>query len=119
MPRRGMPGTYPAPPLECTASGLIGLRPCMPVPCRNVIFSSSVISLTTIDARSSGERLGFDQGCDLPLWAQEHRATLRMVTETVRNRFSRGLFCRGILFSSNESVYQIVYVTPFCEILAG
>ena len=62
MPRRGMPGTNPAPPFECTASGLMGLSPAMPVPCSNWIFSSSVISFTTIAARSSGDRVEFDQG---------------------------------------------------------
>src|ERR1700690_1718853 len=118
MPRRGMPGTYPAPPLECTARGLIRLRPAMPVPCSRVIFSSIVISFTTIDARSSGDRLGFDQGCDLGFCADEDRATVSIMTGAMRNRFSRGLPGRGILFSSDGSRYQIVYVTPFCEIPA-
>ena len=37
----------------------------MPVPCSIEIFSSSVISLTTIDARSSGERLWIHPGMGL------------------------------------------------------
>src|SRR5882757_9326603 len=41
----------------------MGLRPCMPVPWRREIFSSSVISLRTRSARSSAERAGFIQGC--------------------------------------------------------
>src|SRR5690348_2584829 len=68
-----MPGTYPAPPLEWMASGLIGLSPTMPVPCSIWIFSSMVISLTTIEARSSGERLGFIQGCDVPAFWEKTR----------------------------------------------
>src|SRR5580692_10831647 len=43
-------------------SGLSGLSPAMPVPCKREIFSSRVISLTTIEARASGERFAFDQG---------------------------------------------------------
>src|ERR1700722_1877565 len=62
MPRRGIPGTYPAPPFECMAKGLIGLRPCIPVPCSRVIFSSMVISFNTMAARSSGESELFIQG---------------------------------------------------------
>src|SRR6476661_5777978 len=70
MPRRGIPGTYPAPPLEWMARGLIGLSPTMPVPCSIWIFSSMVISLTTIEARSSGERLVFIQGRDASLFCE-------------------------------------------------
>src|SRR5882724_124502 len=44
-------------------SGLMGLRPSMPVPWRREIFSSTVISLRTGSARSSAERAGFIQGC--------------------------------------------------------
>ena len=73
MPSRGIPGTYPAPPLEWMASGLIGLSPTMPVPCSIWIFSSMVISLTTIEARSSGERLVFIQGCDVSLFCERTR----------------------------------------------
>src|SRR5450432_3210118 len=62
IPRRAIPTTYPAPPLEADDSGLIGPRPGCPVPCSIVIFSSSVISLTTMAARSSGDRLVFIQG---------------------------------------------------------
>src|SRR5882762_1662450 len=40
----------------------MGLRPCMPVPWRREIFSSSVICLRTRSARSSAERAGFIQG---------------------------------------------------------
>src|SRR5579863_3250000 len=67
MPSRAMPGTYPAPPLELTINGLRGLSPSIPVPWSREIFSSSVISLTTMDARSSDDRLGFIQGCCLAL----------------------------------------------------
>src|SRR5436305_176288 len=74
MPSRGIPGTYPAPPLEWMASGLIGLSPTMPVPCSIWIFSSIVISLTTIEARSSGERLVFIQGCDPSLFWEKTRS---------------------------------------------
>src|ERR1700677_1067644 len=63
MPRRGIPTTYPAPPFDFTASGLIGLSPSNPVPCRREIFSSSVICLSTSDARSSGVRPVFIHGC--------------------------------------------------------
>ncbi len=35
---------------------------CQPGPCRSWIFSSSVISLMTMSARASGERLLSDQG---------------------------------------------------------
>src|SRR6266403_2208470 len=67
MPRRGMAMTWPAPPLECTANGLTGPSPLIPVPCRSEIFSSIVISFTTIAARSSGERLKFSHGLDVVL----------------------------------------------------
>src|SRR5690349_20395709 len=66
-----MPTTYPAPPFDPEDRGLIGPNPGCPVPCNSVIFSSSVISLTTSAARSSGERLVFIQeneflGADCP-----------------------------------------------------
>src|ERR1700724_1073677 len=64
MPKRGTPTTYPAPPLEWTESGLMWLRPAMPVPWRREIFSSSVISFRTRSARSSGETAGFIHGCE-------------------------------------------------------
>src|SRR5437016_13562827 len=57
-----MPTTYPAPPFDPEDSGLMGPKPGCPVPCSNVIFSSSVISFTTSAARSSAERLVFIQG---------------------------------------------------------
>src|SRR5579859_1612931 len=63
MPSRTMPGTYPAPPFECTISGLSRLSPSIPVPWSRLIFSSSVISLTTMDARSSGDKLVLLHGC--------------------------------------------------------
>src|SRR5450755_1915390 len=44
------------------ASGLIGLRSFIPVPCSKETFSSSVISFTTSAARSSGDRLVFIHG---------------------------------------------------------
>src|SRR5260370_1825853 len=62
MPRRGTPTTYPAPPLEFADRGLIGPSPCMPVPCRREIFSSSVISFSTMAARWSGDSDVFIQG---------------------------------------------------------
>src|SRR5256885_12104138 len=87
MPSRGIPGTYPAPPLEWMASGLIGLSPTMPVPCSIWIFSSIVISLTTIEARSSGERLRFIQGCDVSLFCERTRmGKTRMKNEKDKKR---------------------------------
>jgi hypothetical protein len=81
------------------ASGLIRLSPSMPVPCSIEIFSSMVISLTTIAARSSGERLEFDHGWLLLLdWAREvETAKLRMITVRVKNEIRRETPCRGIV----------------------
>src|ERR1035437_1786579 len=62
IPKRGIPTTYPAPPLDPTASGLTGPRPFSPVPCKSETFSLSVISFMTSAALSSGERLVFIQG---------------------------------------------------------
>src|SRR6266700_2008102 len=98
MPSRGIPTTYTAPPFEPEDSGLIGPRPGCPVPCSNVIFSSSVISFTTSAARSSGERLVFIQGdedladCDCP---RNGSATLNTInscrTQPPRLRSNRGM----------------------------
>src|ERR1035438_8045599 len=116
MPKRGTPTTYPAPPFDLTASGLIGLSPSMPVPCNNETFSSSVISLTTQDARSSGERLEFVQGLALPPdCAQDGARTMLRIIVRVKNRFSREGPCRGIVFPRMKSYCQIVNVTPFCR----
>src|ERR1700722_14365539 len=99
MPRRGIPGTYPAPPLEWIASGLMGLSPSMPVPCSMLIFSSMVISLTTMDARWSGDKLELDQGWVFsPDWAEEKRVQLRTMLVRLKNRFTREQACRGIIF---------------------
>src|SRR6185437_1549304 len=62
MPSRGIPTTYPAPPFEPDDSGLICPKPSIPVPCSSVIFSSRVITFTTIAARSSSESLGSIHG---------------------------------------------------------
>src|SRR6266487_1963008 len=111
MPSRGISTAYPAPPLECTASGLIGLSPIMPVPWSIVIFSSMVISLTTIEARSSGERLGFIHGCGLP---PDCAAAMEMSegmksrdSEKTRHNFTDGL-CRGIELTSRLYKIDIV-----------
>src|SRR5215470_5295391 len=81
MPSRGIPTTYPAPPFEPEDSGLIGPSPGCPVPCSKVIFSSSVISLTTRAARSSAERVVFIHGNDFLMggsdWPNVKGARLR------------------------------------------
>jgi hypothetical protein len=75
----------------------------MPVPCIIWIFSSRVISLTTSDARSSGERVEFIQGWDLPSdWAAANgRSRLKRMTKRKESRhnFWDG-FCRGIKLTS-------------------
>ena len=50
----------------------MGLSPTIPVPCSIVIFSSIVISLTTIDARSSGDKPEFIQR------PERHRCSLQL-----------------------------------------
>src|SRR5258708_37925308 len=99
MPSRGIPTTYPAPPFAETANGLTGPSPRLPVPCSNVIFSSSVIAFTTSEARSSGERLVFVHGCFPPDWAEaatKLKVKIRIASERDRqeNGFVRAY--RGI-----------------------
>src|SRR5579863_4162849 len=62
IPSRGTPTSYPTPRFEAAFSGVTGSSVGMPTPCSIAIFSSSVISLSTRSARSSGERLVFIQG---------------------------------------------------------
>src|SRR5580658_4439355 len=64
IPSRGTPSTNPAPPFPSSGSGFwtsLG-QPGMPIPCNRSIFSSSVISFSTMFARSSGERPAFIHG---------------------------------------------------------
>src|ERR1700683_3216483 len=92
MPSRGTPITHPAPPSDSTCSGLSGPRPAIPVPWSSEIFSSSVISFITIEARSSGERLVFIQGKDLDDWANacdKHVKISTMVRATTGRRNAR------------------------------
>src|SRR5438045_9619795 len=84
MPSRGMPTTYPAPPFEPEANGLNGPNPSIPVPCSSVIFSSSVISFTTMAARSSGKRLVFIHGSEDLLFGVRCAADC-IVTEATNN----------------------------------
>jgi hypothetical protein len=81
----------------------MGLNPTMPVPCIIWILSSRVISLTTIDARSSGDKPEFTQGCDLPSdWADAIEMSEGMRSreqKRTRHNFWDGL-CRGIKLTS-------------------
>src|SRR5215470_365158 len=100
MPSRGIPTTYPAPPFEPEDSGLIGPSPGCPVPCSNVIFSSSVISLTTIAARSSGDKLVFIQGEEAFVCAAGcpdiADAIVRIDESTIQHRTRRDWLIIGI-----------------------
>ena len=77
----------------------MGLSPTIPVPCSIVIFSSIVISLTTIDARSSGDKPEFILRSDLPSdWADAIEMSEGMRSreqKSARHNFWDGL-CRGI-----------------------
>src|SRR5579872_2902964 len=74
-------------------NGLRGLRPAIPVPWSIEIFSSRVISLTTIDARSSGDRLAFIHGWGLSLdFAGDWAAVGRRLRIEMRKKKSRVYF---------------------------
>src|SRR5579864_2233866 len=117
MPSRGIPTTYPAPPLEWIASGLIGLRPAIPVPWSREIFSSSVISLTTIAARWSGDRLGFIQGCCLALDCAPAEGGSRMLADIRRSKktyFASTVARRDM--TQPPIMYKIVIVAGKCKL---
>src|ERR1700685_3214521 len=78
MPNRATPITHPEPPSDSTCSGLNGPRPAIPLPWSSDVFSSSVISFITIEARSSGERLVFIQGKDLDDWAKAFSKNMKI-----------------------------------------
>src|SRR5207253_10128819 len=110
-----MPTTYPAPPFDPEDSGLMGPKPGCPVPCSNVIFSSSVISFTTSAARSSAERLVFIQGdedlggCDCP---KGGNAILNMInncrTQPPRPRSDRAMSIPlGMDFARNRYILTV------------
>src|ERR1051326_1272522 len=111
MPSRGIPTTYPAPPFEWIASGLIGLSPTMPVPWSREIFSSSVISLTTMAARWSGDRLAFIQGCGLVLdWPAAEDGSMMLA---VSRRKTKTYFASAVLhrdMTQPPIMYKIVIV---------
>src|SRR5579872_766243 len=117
MPSRGISTTYPAPPLEWIASGLIGLNPTMPVPWSREIFSSSVISLTTMAARWSDERLVFIQGRCLALDcapAEDGSRKLEVVRRKKRADFASAVVRRDM--TQPPVKYKIVIVAGKCNL---
>src|ERR1035437_9123707 len=111
IPNRGIPTTYPAPPLEFAANGLSGLRPAMPVPCKRETFSSSVISFNTSAALSSGERLLLIQGaggflCSEPACAKAGKSARLRIAMPSASGFVR-----------SERRYEFI-VPPLCVLVS-
>src|SRR5579885_1368898 len=96
-------------------NGLRGLRPAIPVPWSIEIFSSRVISLTTMDARSSGERLAFIHGCGLSLdfagdWAAAVGRRLRVEIRKKKSRVHFKYTCERRRMVRPPVVSKIVIV---------
>src|SRR5882724_10652994 len=109
-------------------SGLMGLRPSMPVPWRREIFSSSVISLRTRSARSSAERAGFIQGCvdfDLAAFEDDWAGAGKAKANRTRTRARplmlrrRDVMVSEIVMGLSFSFDEIYLARPMIPAFAG